>query len=74
MPTFNVEYLGSNPYRTAVGVPSSVEADSVSGAILAYNDGDAASVVRDERYLVSLEPVVVEIETSSFSYRTVVPS
>ena len=73
MPRFNVEFLGSGPYRTSGASPSNVEANGVSEAIIAFNDGDATSVLQDERYLVSLEPVVVEIETSSFSYRTVAP-
>ncbi len=74
MPTFNVEYLGRNPYRTATGVTSKIEADSVSGAIVAYNGDDPDSVVPHERYLISLEPVVVEVESASFTYKTVVPS
>ncbi len=71
MPTFNVKYLGVNPYITTANTEK-VEADSISGAILAYNEGDAESVRRHERYEVSLQPVVVEVE--SFTYKTVVPS
>jgi len=74
MPTFNVKYLGRNPYQRWTGVPSKVEADSVSGAIIAYNDGFPDSVVQYERYEVSLESTVVEIERPSFSYKTIVPS
>ena len=73
MPIFNVTYLGRGPYVSA-GITSKVEADSVSGAIIAYNDGFPDSVVQYERYEVSLESTVVEIERPSFSYKTVVPS
>jgi len=73
---FRVNYLGlAHPYGLASELSEkTVEANSVSEAILAYNEGDADSVREPERYLVSLEPVVVEIERESFSYSTVAPS
>ena len=72
MPTFSVQYLGLNPPYHTDGIPKNVEADSITGAVLAYNGDNEEEVLAGECYHVSLEPVVVEVE--SFTYKTVVPS